>query len=151
MSIFTVKEQKAIDYAIGLIKSKALTGQVSFTSASSVQEYLHLKLATETREQFNVLFLNSQNQLISDEIMFSGTINQAPVFPREIVKRALMLNAAAIILAHNHPSGIADPSSADRAITNLIQDAASLMDIRVLDHIIVGSTNCYSFAEHGLL
>ncbi len=151
MSVFTVKEQKAIDYAVKLIKSKAMSGNVSFTSATSVQEYLHLKLATETREQFNVLFLNSQHQLIADEIMFSGTINQAPVFPREIIKKALFHNATAIILAHNHPSGLAEPSSADRTITDLIQDAANLMDIRVLDHIIVGSTKCYSFAEHALL
>lgn len=147
---FSVSEQEAIDYAVNLIKSKAHSGMV-FNSASAVQDYLHLKLGRKENEVFNVLFLNSQNQLIADEILFTGTINQAPVFPREIVKRALMLNAAAIILAHNHPSGVAEPSSADRSITDLIQDAAKLMDIRVLDHIIVGSRNCYSFAEHGLL
>lgn len=149
--MFSVQEQEAIRYAVTLIKSKLETSKPLITSVRQMFDYLYLKIATDEKENFGVIFLNSQNQIIADEILFFGTINQSPVFPREIVKRALQHNAAAIILYHNHPSGITTPSEADKQITKLIVDAAVLLDIRVLDHIIVGSSQPFSFTEHGLL
>ena len=98
-----------------------------------------------------VLYLDNQNQLIKDEVLFYGTINAASVYPREVVKAALRNNAAALILAHNHPSGVAEPSQADKLITTKLQQALALVDINVLDHIIVGGENCVSFAERGLI
>jgi DNA repair protein RadC len=121
------------------------------SSATQAQDYIYVKMRDLQREVFSCLFLNSQNQVICYEELFYGTINQAPVFPRELVKKALQHNAAAVILAHNHPSGVAEPSSADKSITELIREALNLLDIRVLDHFIVGKTRLYSFAEHGLL
>lgn len=123
----------------------------ALNSATQAQDYVYMKMRDLPREVFSCLFLNSQNQVICYEEVFYGTINQAPVFPREIAKKALSHNAAAVILAHNHPSGVAEPSSADRAITELICDALNLLDIRVLDHFVVGKSRLYSFAEHGLL
>ena len=102
-------------------------------------------------EHFGVLFLDSQHQIISFDILFRGTISQAPVYPREIAKAALLKNAAAVILTHNHPSGIAEPSRADEEITQQINKAMHLLDIRVLDHFIVGNQAMYSFAEDGKL
>ncbi len=123
----------------------------ALNSAIQAQDYIYMKMRDLQREVFSCLFLNSQNQVICYEEIFYGTINQAPVFPRELAKKALYHNAAAVILAHNHPSGVAEPSSADRAITELICDALNLLDIRVLDHFVVGKSKLYSFAEHGLL
>ncbi len=123
----------------------------SLTSASQANDYIYVKMRDLSREVFSCLFLNSQNQVICYEEIFQGTINQAPVFPRELAKKALDYNAAAIILAHNHPSGVAEPSLADKEITELICDAMALLDIRVLDHFVVGKSKLYSFAEHGLL
>jgi DNA repair protein RadC len=123
----------------------------SLTSAAQANDFLYVKMRDHTREVFSCLFLNSQNQVICYEEVFLGTINQAPVFPRELARKALTHNAAAVILAHNHPSGVAEPSQADREITRLICDAMALLDIRVLDHFVVGKNRLYSFAEHGLL
>lgn len=123
----------------------------ALNSATQAQDYIYMKMRDLQREVFSCLFLNSQNQVICYEEVFYGTINQAPVFPRELARKALSHNAAAVILAHNHPSGVAEPSSADRAITELICDALNLLDIRVLDHFVVGKSRLYSFAEHGLL
>lgn len=122
-----------------------------FESADSVRQFLRLKMASLDQEVFAVLFLNSQHQLIEFAPMFYGTISKAAVYPREIIKKALAVNAAAIILAHNHPSGTVTPSPADEQITENIQQAANLLDIKVLDHFIVTNQAVYSFAEHGLL
>lgn len=146
--MYTVAEKEAIAYALNIIESKRMG--VTLNSAAAAADHIMLKLAAFEKEVFHVTFLTSQNTVIADEIMFTGTINSAPVFPREIAKRALQLNAAAVILAHNHPSGVAEPSSADKSITNLICDALNVLDVRVLDHFIVGNGS-YSFAEHGLL
>ena len=100
---------------------------------------------------FQVLFLDNQNQLLASEEMFRGTINAASVYPREIVKAALNHNAAAIICAHNHPSGEPEPSQADRALTDRLTAAMSLVDIRVLDHLVIGGNTTISFAERGWL
>lgn len=121
------------------------------SSAAQVREYLLMKMSDLPKEVFSCMFLNSQYQLINYEELFSGTVNQAPVYPREVAKRALDNNAAAVILAHNHPSGECHPSRSDRQITEVICDALALLDIRVLDHFIIGKQQVYSFAEHGLL
>lgn len=102
------------------------------------------------REVFGVLFLNNQHQLIEFEVLFYGTVDSASVYPREVVKRALLWNASAVIFCHNHPSGTAEPSQADRRITRKLCDALALMDVRVLDHFVVGS-DVVSFAERGWL
>lgn len=118
-------------------------------SAEHTKHYLTSMLRDRQREAFYVLFLDNQHRVIADEVMFEGTINTASVYPREVVKRALAHNAAAVILAHNHPSGIAEPSQADRRITRRLSDALGLVDIRVLDHFVVGEGEVVSFAERG--
>ena len=123
----------------------------AFTAPEIVKNYLTLSLALEEREHFHVLFLNNQHKLLLDDRLFSGTIDGASVYPREVVKRALQCNAAAVIIAHNHPSGICVPSEADKSITDKLKQALSTIDIRILDHIIVGHMDTYSFAEHGAL
>ncbi|CAK2365519.1 DNA repair protein RadC [Vibrio cyclitrophicus] len=120
----------------------------TFTNPTNVKEYLKLKLGAHDREVFAVMFLDNQHQLISFEELFFGTIDAASIYPREVLKAALNHNAAAVVFAHNHPSGIAEPSQADRRITQRLVDALKLVDIRVLDHIVVGE-DCVSFAEKG--
>ena len=103
------------------------------------------------REVFSCIYLNSQHCVIKYEALFYGSLNQAPVYPAVIAKRALGLSAAAVILAHNHPSGVSEPSQADKAITAVIVETLALLDIRVLDHFVVGASSVFSFAEQGLL
>ena len=122
-----------------------------FTSSDAVKMYLQTELEGLEREVFLVLFLDTQHRLIKQENLFLGTINQAMVYPREIIKEALVCNAAALILAHNHPSGVAEPSFSDRNITQQIKQAAELMEIRVLDHFVIGRGCYFSFAEQNLL
>ncbi|VEJ09148.1 RadC family protein [Actinobacillus delphinicola] len=125
--------------------------QQIFTEAKVARLYLQSELAHREREVFFVLFLDNQHRLIKSEEMFLGTVNCAMVYPREIIKTALYCNAAALILAHNHPSGLAEPSNADRSITQDIQKVAKFMNIRVLDHFIIGKGCYFSFAENGCL
>jgi len=127
------------------------TTLAAFTAPDIVKNYLTLSLALEEREHFQVLFLNNQHQLLLDARLFSGTIDGASVYPREVVKQALQCNAAAVILVHNHPSGVCVPSEADKGITAKLKQALTTVDIRVLDHIIVGHMATYSFAEQGAL
>lgn len=122
----------------------------SFTNAEHTKHYLSMKLGHQDREVFAVLFLDSQHQLISYQELFYGTVDSASVHPREVVKAALLANAAAVIFAHNHPSGVAEPSESDKQITTKLIKALKMLDIRALDHIVVGST-CVSFAERGLI
>ena len=110
-----------------------------------------LELATLEREVFYCLYLDNRHRVLKGECCFQGTIDGASVYPREIVKRALQINASALILAHNHPSGWAEPSEADRSITKRLVDALSLVDVRILDHFIIGGAEHFSFAEQGLL
>ena len=121
------------------------------SSPEATRKFLKVRYLAEEREVFVVLFLSAQNHLIKAEDVFYGTLDGAAVYPREIVKRALQLNASAVILAHNHPSGVAEPSQADQRITERIQSSLGLLDIRVLDHIIIGKDQEFSFAERGLL
>jgi DNA repair protein RadC len=144
-------EDKIIEQAKSICLSRLKTLSYSFTTPERVFEYLILELANLEAERFDVLFLNNQHQLIEHIPLFHGTIDGASVYLREVVKKALQLNAAAVILAHNHPSGIKEPSQADKQITEKIKAAMSLMEIRTLDHIIVAGKDTYSFAEHGLM
>jgi DNA repair protein RadC len=120
-------------------------------SPDLVRRYLSAQLRHQPREVFAVLFLDNQNRLIIYEELFFGTIDGASVYPREVVRHALRHNAAAVILAHNHPSGVAEPSQADERITQRLVAALELIDVRVLDHMVVGDAEVVSFAERGLL
>lgn len=121
------------------------------TTPEQTRLFLKARLAAYEHEVFAVLFLDNRHRVIAFEEMFRGTIDGAAVYPREVVKAALRNNAAAVIFSHNHPSGVAEPSPADRAITSRLRDALMLVDVRVLDHIVVGDNEAVSFAERGLL
>jgi DNA repair protein RadC len=118
---------------------------------ADTQRYLVARLRDYPHEVFACLFLDTRHRLIHYQELFHGTIDSASVYPREVVRRALQHNAAAVIFAHNHPSGVAEPSDADQRITRRLQDALALVDIRVLDHIVIGDDSAASFAERGLI
>jgi DNA repair protein RadC len=122
-----------------------------FDAPQKVKDYLALHLGQLAQEVFAVLFLDGQHRLLQLEPMFHGTLTQTSVYPREVVRRALELNAGAVILAHNHPSGVAEPSRADEHLTHTLKSALQLVDVRVLDHLVVGRGAVISFAERGLL
>lgn len=122
-----------------------------FTSTAAVRDWLRLKMTGLEREVFMVLYLDNQHRLLECETLFSGTINSTKVHPREVVKAGLKHNAAAAVLAHNHPSGHSEPSDADRRITERLKQALDLVDIRLLDHLVVGRMDIVSFAERGWL
>ncbi len=131
--------------------AQRLAQRTVLSSPQQVKDFLRLQLAHEGQEVFAVMFLDVQNQLIRFEEMFRGTLSQTSVYPREIVKRALALQASAVILAHNHPSGTAEPSRADEFLTQTLKQALQLIDVRVIDHLVVGGDQAISFAERGLL
>ena len=120
-------------------------------SPAAVRDYLRLKLGAIGREVFMVLFLDAQNRVMASEELFAGTLTQTSVYPREVVKRALHHNAAAVIFAHNHPSGVAEPSRADETLTKALKDALALVDVKVLDHFVVAGNAVLSFSERGLI
>lgn len=128
-----------------------LVDQDVLTSPDATRDYLKLRLYREPREVFACLFLDNRHRVIRYEQLFYGTIDGASVHPREVVRRAMDTNAAAVIFAHNHPSGVAEPSQADISITLRLKDALALIDVRVLDHLIIGDGNGTSLAERGLL
>ena len=121
------------------------------TSSAATRDYLRARFKSCEREVFSCLFLNNQHHVMELEELFKGTIDGAAVYPREVVKRALYHNAAAVIFAHNHPSGIAEPSQADIAITRKLKTAMQTIEVRVLDHLVIGADEVISFAERGLL
>lgn len=123
----------------------------ALTSPALVRHYLRSQLRHLGHEEFAVLFLDTQHRIIRYEALFRGTLDSASVYPRDVAKRALELNAGAVILAHNHPSGVAEPSDADRRITERLSQALGLFDVRVLDHFVVGDADVISFAERGWL
>lgn len=123
--------------------------ELTFKNPDAVREFIQSQLTTQEREIFMVIFLDNQHRIIKCSPMFSGTLNHVEVHPREIVREAMKSNAAALILAHNHPSGRAEPSKADRAITERIVNACLFMEIRVLDHLVIGRGEYVSFAERG--
>ena len=120
-------------------------------SPAAVRDYLRLKIGTLEHEVFLALLLDSQHRVLKTLELFRGTLTQTSVYPREVVKAALAANAAAVIFAHNHPSGVAQPSQADELLTRQLKEALALVEIRVLDHFIVAGNQCLSFAERGLL
>lgn len=141
--------------AIFEMSQRALSEQMQardvLSSPKQVRDYLMLKLGALPREVFMVIMVDAQNRVIAQETLFEGTLTQTSVYPREVVKRALHHNAASVIFAHNHPSGVAEPSKADEALTQTLKEALALIDVRVLDHFIVAGNSTLSFVERGLL
>jgi DNA repair protein RadC len=137
------------------IARRALAQQLQsgtvFDNPKAVKDYMALHLGGRPREVFAVMFLDTQHRLLALEDLFNGTLSHTSVHPREVVRRALALNAGAVILAHNHPSGVAEPSRADEYLTQTLKSALALVDVRVLDHLVVGRGVVTSFAERGLL
>ena len=128
-----------------------LKESVALTSPGAVRDYLRLRLASRKEEAFVCIWLDAQHRAIDIEEPFRGTLTQTSVYPREIVKAALRINAAAVIFAHNHPSGVAQPSQSDELLTRNLKEALSLIEVKVLDHFIVAGNQAISFAERGLL
>lgn len=148
--VFSVSEQRVIRRAMRLLEKYQRNPGESFLSSDATKTWLQLHLARQEREMFVVLYLDNQNRLLEHETLFLGTINSTEVHPREIMKSALRHNAAAVILAHNHPSGVAEPSRADRLITTNIVKTLDLVKVRVLDHFIIGAGGCPLFCRTGL-
>ena len=144
------KLKAGIELARRLLREEMAHGS-ALTSPEAVRDYLRLTLASLPHEAFVVLFLDSQHRLLAADELFRGTLAQTSVYPREIVKAALARNAAAVIFAHNHPSGVAEPSRADELLTQALKQALALVDIRTLDHFVVAGHRVVSFAERGLL
>ena len=142
--------QAVMEMARRALMEKMASGN-ALNSPATVREYLRLKLQALPHEVFVALFLDAQNRVIEFEELFRGTLTQTSVYPREIVKRVLHHNAASVILAHNHPSGAAEPSHADETLTQALKQALALVDVLVLDHFIVAGSGVLSFAERGLL
>ena len=142
--------QAVLELARRVLEEKLKYGD-ALGSPGSVRDYLRLSLQGRKHEIFISIFLDAQNRTIAAEELFRGTLTQTSVYPREVVKRALHHNAAAVIFAHNHPSGVAEPSRADEILTQSLKQALALVDVKVLDHFIVGSGAAMSFAERGLI
>lgn len=145
------REDRAIYRAMRLLEKRLRTPGEVFSSTRSVQDFLTLNLAGYDHEVFSALWLDTQHRLIEAEHLFSGTLFQTSVYPREVVKRALHHNAAAVIFAHNHPSGRAEPSQSDQLLTAALKQALEMVDVRVLDHFVIAGRDTLSFAEKGLL
>jgi len=139
-----------IAQALALLEERAKYSD-ALASPTATRDWFRLRLALAQREQFACAFLDAQHRVIEFEVLFAGTLTQTSVYPREVVKAALKHNAAAVIFAHNHPSGFAEPSQADQLLTETLRRALALVDVKVLDHIIVGRAVVMSFAERGLL
>lgn len=146
-----VSAQHTIRQALTLLEQQLRDPGAAFTSTTAVRDWLRLQLASLEREEFVVLFLDNQHRLLAHETLFTGTISHTQVHPREVLKAGLKHNAAAIIVAHCHPSGHAEPSNADRQVTTRIKQALDLVDIRLLDHLVIGGMEIVSFSERGWL
>lgn len=146
-----VREDRAIYRALKLLESRLREPGHGLDSPDAVRQFLAIRLAREEREIFTALWLDVQNKLITADDLFFGTLTQTAVYPREVVKRGLLLNAASVIFAHNHPSGNQSPSRADLELTCTLKNTLSLVDIRVLDHFVVAGIETISLAEIGLL
>jgi DNA repair protein RadC len=145
-----VQLQAVLEMSRRALKEELQRGD-ALNSPRAVRDYLQLLLGGRDQEVFLVLFLDTQHRVIASEELFRGTLSQTSVYPREVVKRALAHNAAAVILAHNHPSGVAEPSQSDQLLTDALKQALSLVDVRVLDHFVVAVGQTLSFAERGLI
>ena len=153
MAAFTFNsEDQVIEAALQILESRIeyRADRESITSPDASRAYLKLQLAERTQEVFCCLFLDNRHRVIAFEELFYGTIDGCSVHPREVVRRVIEHNAAAVILAHNHPSGVAEPSQADMTITKRLREALTLIDVRVLDHLVIGD-EVVSFAERGLI
>ena len=147
-----MNDDEIISKAISILESRLCRYDVEiFTTPETTKNFLRLKLAQLKSEVFACMFLDNRNRLIKYEVIFNGTLSGCSVYPREVVLKALEYNAAAVIFAHNHPSGNSEPSQADKNITIAIKNALECVDIRSLDHIVIGDDNCTSFAERGLI
>jgi DNA repair protein RadC len=144
-------EEAVIVAALAILGARLRQAGAAFDSPIKVKQFLVLNLTALEREVFGVMFLDARLRLIEFEVMFDGTLTQTSVYPREVVRRALQLNAASVILSHNHPSGVPDRSQADELLTATLKSALALVDVRTLDHVIVGGLDSFSFAEHGLM
>ena len=133
------------------VLSRRVRRGATMTSPQAVKDYLAVELGALEHEVFCVLFLDAQHRILAFKQMFRGTVTQTSVYPREVVKESLVLNAAAVVLAHNHPSGSVEPSRADEFLTQTLKTALALVDVRVLDHLVVAAADVCSFAERGLL
>jgi len=142
---------KIISQALALLEARLRDPGQALISPDDVKNYLRLKLAEREREVFAALWMDNRHRVIAYEELFQGTVDGASVYPREVVKSALACNAVAVIFVHNHPSGVAEPSGADRKITGDLKDALALVGVRVLDHMIVGGMDVMSFSEKGLI
>ena len=145
-----VQLQAVMELASRHFNERLKRGDV-LTDTKSVKRYLSAQIKNSSQEMFYVLFLDSQHRLISGETLSRGTLDSASVYPREVLRRVLELDSSAVILAHNHPSGVAEPSSADLNVTERVRKALDLIDVRLLDHMIIGDAGVLSFAERGLL
>ena len=140
-----------INQALAILESRQRHPGHAFTQPQAAADFLRLKMGEYEREVFAVMLLDNQHRLLDYQELFFGTINAGSVYPREVVKAVLGKNAAAVILAHNHPSGMAEPSDADKAITARLQEVLEVVDVQVLDHFVVGQHDVVSFAERGLI
>jgi len=143
-------EERLICRALAILGSRLRDGS-PLTSPGAVRDYLRLLLASREHEVFVVIFLDAQHKVLKCEELFRGSLTQTAVHPREVVKAALFANAAAVIFAHNHPSGVAQPSQSDELLTRNLKEALALVEVKVLDHFVVAGTQAISFAERGLL
>jgi len=141
---------KIIQRALRLLENRMRHTDV-LNTPQAVRDYLRLTLSDKEHEVFMCVFLDAQNGVLAVEEMFRGTLTQTSVYPREVVKAALRYNAAGLIFAHNHPSGVAEPSRSDEALTQALKQSLALIDVKVLDHFVVGMGSAMSFAERGLL
>lgn len=144
------EQESVINLALAILQQRHRHGDL-LESPAQTRSYLRLRLAQHTEEAFGCVFLDSAHRVLDVKELFNGTIDGAAVYPRVVVRQALALNAAAVLFYHNHPSGVAEPSTADRRITERLQAALALIDVRVLDHIVVSTADAVSFAERGLL
>ena len=145
------RERGVVDRALDILGRYLREPGGVFQSPEQVKRYIALQLGGEPCERFAVLYLDCLNRAIAFEVLFSGTLTYASVYPREVVEAALQHKAAGVVLAHNHPSGSVRPSRADRELTQVLRTALALVDVRVLDHVIVGGVETLSMAEHGLI
>jgi DNA repair protein RadC len=143
-------QDQTIRRALAILE-KRMRDTCALSSPSSVRDYLRLLLHDRGHEVFVVVFMDAQHRVIASEELFRGTLTQTSVYPREVVKAALAHNAASVVLAHNHPSGVTEPSRADELLTQALKQALALVDVKVLDHFVIAGSGSVSFAERGLL
>lgn len=147
----TPDEDQIIEQALVILEQRVFTRGPSLQSPEDVRNFLQLKIAAQPHEVFGAVFLDSKHQVLAYEPLFQGTIDSASVYPRVVLKRCMDHNAAALVLCHNHPSGCTEPSTADETLTQRLKEVLGQVDIRLLDHFIIGKGDPYSFAEHGLI